>query len=322
MPSEFRSVRVIHNRLSSPFLDRLLHLRGWMELNLAETSGILPSVVSAHLCGKRPIRPQHLAAYLRILDRQERVAFLHAWLRDNVDHDVIANLLEGTKTDSMPSTEENQCRMLDWWATAIVRDSTFAKIFGRFSTKAGSQFPSVLLLQVCTAVGQLQKWLLEKECSVFYFLRSLWARAEQAAVGLVMLILALCQPGKVTQQVGEVAGQAGELAERTLATSLVATSFVAPALAETTDFDSGDRSPSAPETRKDKVERRANAKRSPSRGQRRPQTGPALRVGRTIEHEWRQLVAARKSVHSAFERLINRAHPQESKQKSRKQRRS
>jgi hypothetical protein len=291
-----------------------------MELNLAELSGILPSVVSAHLCGKRPIRPQHLAAYLRVLDRQERVAFLHAWLRDNVDHNVIANLLEGTKTDSMPSTEENQCRMLDWWATAIVRDSTFAKIFGRFRTKAGSQFPSVLLFQVCTAVGQLQNCLLEKACSVCYFVRSLCSRAEQAAVGVVMLILALCQQGKVTQQVGEVAGQGGELAERTLATSLVAASLVAAAPVDTTDFDfdSGQTSPSPPEIRKGKVESRAPVK--PSRPLRQPhhQSGRALRIGRTIEHQWRQLVAARKSVHSAFDRLINRAHPQESKQKSRK----
>src|SRR5262249_38173824 len=229
MPSEFRNVRVIHNRLSSPLLNRHLHLRGWTELNLAEVSGILPSVVSAHLCGKRSIRPQHLAAYLRIFDRQERIAFLHAWLRDNVDHNVIANLLEGTKTDSMPSTEENQCRMLDWWATAIVRDSTFAKIFGRFSTKAGFRFPSALLFQVCAAAGQLQNWLLEKACSVCYFVRSLCSRAEQAAVGVVMLILAFCQQGKVTQQAGEIAGQAGAMAERTLATSLVAASVVAAA---------------------------------------------------------------------------------------------
>jgi hypothetical protein len=77
--------------------------------------------------------PQHLATYLTVLNRQERVALLHAWLRDNVSLDVMANLLEGTKTHSMPSAEENQCRMLDWWATAIVRGSTFAKIFGRFS---------------------------------------------------------------------------------------------------------------------------------------------------------------------------------------------
>ena len=113
-----------------------MNFRGWTELKLAVLSGSLPSVVSAHLCGKRPIRPQQLTAYLRVLDRQERVAFLDAWLRDNVGYEVIANLLDSTKTRSISSVPENQCRMLDWWATAIAGDSKFAKIFTCFSTKA------------------------------------------------------------------------------------------------------------------------------------------------------------------------------------------
>lgn len=133
MPDKFRSLRAVRNRLSSQLLSRLMGFRGWTELKLAVLSGILPSVVSAHLCGKRPIRPQHLAAYLRLLDRQERIAFLDAWLRDNMDYEVIANLLDGTETHSTSSVPENQCRMLDWWATAIAGDSKFAKIFTRFS---------------------------------------------------------------------------------------------------------------------------------------------------------------------------------------------
>jgi predicted RNA-binding Zn-ribbon protein involved in translation (DUF1610 family) len=91
-------------------------------------SGILPSVVSAQLCGKIPIRPKHLAAYLRLLDRQARASLLDAWLRDTVGRDIIAQLLDGTKTNSMTSVEENQSRMLEWWATAIARDSKVAKI--------------------------------------------------------------------------------------------------------------------------------------------------------------------------------------------------
>jgi hypothetical protein len=129
MPDEFRNLRILHNRLSSQLLSRLLDLRDWNELKLAEHSGIARSVVSAHLSGRRPIRLHHLAAYLRVLDRQERAAFLSTWLRDNLDHEVIADLLDGTKTDSMSSLQENQCRILDWWATAIASDSAVAKIF-------------------------------------------------------------------------------------------------------------------------------------------------------------------------------------------------
>ena len=128
MRDELRNSRLVHNRLSSQLLCRLLDFRHWNELTLAILSGILPSVVSAQLSGKVPIRPKHLSAYLRLLNRQARASLLDAWLRDTVDHDIIAQLLDGTKTNSMPSVEENQSRMLDWWATAIARDSKVAKI--------------------------------------------------------------------------------------------------------------------------------------------------------------------------------------------------
>ena len=95
--------------------------------------------MSAHLSGQRPIRPQHLAAYLKVLDRRERAAVLSTWLRDNLDHELITDLLDGTKTDSMPALEENRRRMLDWWATAIARDSKLAKTFTHLTTKAGFQ---------------------------------------------------------------------------------------------------------------------------------------------------------------------------------------
>ncbi len=181
---------------------------------------------------------------------------------------------------------------------------------------------SLFLLPVSTAAAQLQSWLLEKASSVWYLVRSLCSRVEHAAVAVVTLLLALCQQGKVTQQVGELAEQTGNLAEKA-----VATSFVAPALAETKDFDFdlGDASPpprAIPEIRKGKVASRPIVKRGPGRAQPHYQVGPALRVEKTIDHEWRRLVAARKNVHSAFVRLIRDAHPQQSKQKHRKQRRS
>jgi hypothetical protein len=327
MLDESRDLRIVHNRLSSQQLFRILNLRGWNARKLAERSGIVPSVVSAHLSGKRVIRSHHLAAYLKVLDRQERAILLGAWLRDNLDHELVADLLDGTKTDSMPTLEENQRRMLDWWATAIARDSKLAKIFSHLTTKAGFKFPSVLLLPVSAAAAQFQSWLLEKAFSVWYLVRSLCSRVEHAAVGLVALILALCQQGRVTQQAGELAGQAGELAERTLATPLVATSFVAPALAETTDFDFdlGDASPpppARPDIQKSKVASRANIQRGPRRLRQQYHVGPATRIERTIDHEWRRLIEARKSVHNTFARLIRDAHPQRSRQTHRKQRRS
>jgi hypothetical protein len=306
--------RIVHNKLASQFLYRLLDWRKWNELKLAEESGILPSVISAHLSGQRPIRPQHLGAYLRVLDREERSALLDAWLQDNVDCDVVANLLDGTQTDSMRSVEQNRSRMLDWWAMAIARDSKLAKIFRRFSSKVAS-FPLGLLSLVSTTAVQFQGWLLEKACSLFI-------RVKHAAVAVVTLVLALCQPGKVTQQAGELAEQGSELAGKAIANSLFATSFVAaPALAQTTDLDWRDPSPPV-DNGKSRIASRASVKGVPRRPQRQNQGASALRIQRTIGHEWDRLVRARQSVHSTFGRLIRDAHPRQSKQTHRKQRRS
>jgi len=311
-----RNSQVIHNRLASQLLYRLLDWRKWDELKLAEVSGILPSVISAHLSGRRPIRPQHLAAYLRVLDRQERSALLDAWLQDNVGREVIANLLEGTKTDSMRSVEANRSRMLDWWAMAIARDFKIAKIFRRFRTKAGFRFPLEVLSLASTAAAQFQGWLLEKACSLF-------TRVEHAVVALVTLVLALCQQGNAPQQVGELAEQGSELAQRAIANSLFATSFVAPALAEATNVNFDARDPTPPvESRKPRVTSRAVANDGPRRPQSQAQVAPALRIQRTIDHQWHRLVRVRKSVHNTFARLIGDAQQQQSKQKHRKQRRS
>jgi hypothetical protein len=222
----------------------------------------------------------------------------------------------------MPSLQENQRRMLDWWATAIASDSGLAKIFSRFSKKAGFKFPSVLLLPLSTAAAQFQSWLLEKASSAWYLVRSLCSRIEQAAVALAMVVLGLCQQGKVTQQAGELVEQTGNLAEKAVATSLLATSLVAPPLAETTDFDFdlGNAWPtpqpalrSCQPASKGNGGSRAIVKHGPRRAHPQYQVGAAFRIERTIDHEWRRLVAARNSVHSAFARLIRDAHPQQSK---------
>ena len=185
----------------------------------------------------------------------------------------------------------------------------------RRSPTTTSKFPSVLLLPVSTAAAQFQSWLLETASSLWYLVRSLCSRVEHAAVALVTLLLALCQEGEVPQR-------AGELAERTFAPSLVATSFVTPALAETTNFyvDTQDVSPPPPvvgQTRKGKSGLSANAKRSRSRAQAQHQKAPSLRIGRAIDREWHRLIAARKSVHGAFARFVRDANPQQSKQRHR-----
>jgi hypothetical protein len=255
-----------------------------------------------------------LAAYLKVLERLERSALLDAWLQDNVNCEVIANLLDGAKTDSMRSVEANRSRMLDWWATAIVRDFKIAKIFRRFRSKAAFTFPLELLSLVSMLATQFQGWLLEKVCS-------LCIRVKHATVALVTIVLALCQQGKVPQQAGELAEQGGELAQKAIGNSLFATSFVAPALADATTFNFDVRDPSTPgDSRKSGSASRAIVKGGTRRPQPHHQVAPALRIQRAVGHEWQRLVRARESVHSAFARLVHDARPRQSKQTHRKQR--
>jgi len=205
--------------------------------------------------------------------------------------------------------------MLDWWAMAIARDSRLAKIFHRFRSKP-AQLPLELLSLVSTTAVQFQGWLVEKACGLF-------TRVKHATVALVSLVLALCQPAKVTQQAGELAEQGGELAGKAIANSLLATSFLTPALAETTNlnFNVRDSSPPA-DNRQNGIASRASVKGIPRRPPRQYQGASALRIQRTIGHEWRRLVTVRKNVHSAFARLIRDAHPRQFKQTHRKPRRS
>lgn len=313
-PMNSRNSQSAHNRLASQFLYRLLDWRKWDEVKLAEASGILPTVISAHLSGQRPIRPQHLAAYLKILDRQERSALLDAWLQDNADSEVISNLLDGVKTDSMRSVEANRPRMLDWWATAIVRDFKIAKIFRRFRSKAAFTFPLELLSLVSAAAAQFQGWLLEKVCG-------LCIRIKHAAVALVTLVLALCQQGKIPPQAGELAEQGSQLAGKTIANSLFATSFVAPILADAANLNFDVRDPSTQvESRKPGSTSRAIVKGDTRRAQPQYQVAPAVRIQRAIGHQWHRLVRARERVHNAFARLVRDTRPGQSKQTHRKQR--
>jgi hypothetical protein len=289
-------------------LFRILDLRGWNERKLGERSGIVPSVVSAHLSGKRAIRSNHLAAYLRVLDRQERAMFLDAWLRDHLDGELIADLLDGTKTDSMPALEENQRRMLDWWATAIARNSKLAKTFSHLTTKAGFNFPSLLLLPVST-VAQFQSWLSEIASSGWHSVRSACPRAEQALITIAGILALLFQDAKAP-----------------VATSIVATSIVAPALASSdTVSEPNDLAPPPLRCSPSRRPRASSSVQASSKRQRaaggstrrqvtrRQVSALPLRVERTIGRQWRRLAAARKSAHSASIRLVRDAHPQQSK---------
>ena len=136
-----------HNKFSSTEIFTILHLRDWSEGCLAKKAGVVPSIVSAHLSGRRPIRAQHLAAYMRAFNHDERPKLLSAWLRDNLDAESIHDLLNGDlKTlvpavhDWLPELNDDQYDMLDYWADQIAQDSELEQVFSHLTRKIGFRF--------------------------------------------------------------------------------------------------------------------------------------------------------------------------------------
>src|SRR4051812_14216115 len=70
--------------LSVGVLQQVLSDNGWSQDELAERSGIHRSTISMQLSSRqRPIRDEHISAYLKALDRpSDRRSLLGAWLRD------------------------------------------------------------------------------------------------------------------------------------------------------------------------------------------------------------------------------------------------
>ncbi len=134
----------MHNKLSSRLLFTILDARCWNQGDLAKRSGIIRSTVSDHLSGQRPIRDEHLIAYLAALDSHERPMLLGAWLRDTLGAEVIRDVLKLPENriaepvaEWSPALDDQQRKMLSWWAAELARDPELAEIFRRITLKAG-----------------------------------------------------------------------------------------------------------------------------------------------------------------------------------------
>jgi len=123
--------------------------QGWNEGRFAKQAGVALSVLSNQLSGQRPIRIQHLSAYLRVLDAHERPKLLNAWLRDNVEHETIHDLLNGQiglnaeVREWRPELNPDQAAMLDWLAQELPNDPELEKVFTHLTKSVGFRFPGM-----------------------------------------------------------------------------------------------------------------------------------------------------------------------------------
>ena len=131
------------NRLASQCIWSALRARDWTQGRLAKESGVERSEISKQLAGARLINAQHLARYLKVLDHQDGLKLLIAWLHDNLQECApdFLNAAGDDLSDEVkawtPAPDDEDQRMLAWWSREIVRDGELEELFKLLSAKAG-----------------------------------------------------------------------------------------------------------------------------------------------------------------------------------------
>ena len=125
-------------------LSNCIMMHSWTQSDLAKAACIAIPTVSHHITGNRPIRDDHLAAYLPCLDAPEQGDLLAAWLQDVLPQSVQERVLEPTgnrlneavTTFALGLTLEQQS-MLRFWAAKLAADDELDHIFAAITRKAG-----------------------------------------------------------------------------------------------------------------------------------------------------------------------------------------
>ena len=125
-------------------LSNCLMMHSWEQTDLATVSKVHRTQISQHLSGARPIRDDHLAAYLPCLDVPEQRDLLAAWLQDVLPQSVQERVLEPTgnrlneavTSFALGLTQEQQS-MLRFWAEKLAADDELDHIFAAITRKAG-----------------------------------------------------------------------------------------------------------------------------------------------------------------------------------------
>jgi len=132
---------------SAKVLAAALTAHGWTQSDLAKLSSIAIPTVSHHLTGQRVIRDDHLALYIKVLDKTEQTMLVSAWLRDCLPESIILNVLEPQKMsirdevrEWAPGLSAEQKDMLTWWAKKLAADDELASIFEAITAKAGWKY--------------------------------------------------------------------------------------------------------------------------------------------------------------------------------------
>jgi len=130
--------------LSVSVLQQVLDANSWTQDDLAARAKVHRSTVSMHLSKQRPIRDEHLVAYLQPLDRHDRQALLAAWLRDTLGADVIGDVLDKAANrvteqvgEWAPKLTDKDHRMLQWLGNQLTTDEELTNVIRSICRRLG-----------------------------------------------------------------------------------------------------------------------------------------------------------------------------------------
>lgn len=101
----------------------------WSQQDLESRSKIVRTTISTHLSGKRPIRDEHLAAYIAAVPGPDKIRLLAAWITDVLKEDDRSEVLTLDQSHLaedvaswLPPLNDTQRSALQWLADAMVKD--------------------------------------------------------------------------------------------------------------------------------------------------------------------------------------------------------
>lgn len=115
--------------LTSRHLREIASSLDWTQHEIAARTGIVQSTVARHLTGHRPIRDEHLSAYVRIVPGVDKTRLLTAWIRDVFHEDDLPQLLGADDASLaeeastwLPPLNTEQSSALQWLAAEMIKD--------------------------------------------------------------------------------------------------------------------------------------------------------------------------------------------------------
>ncbi len=120
----------MHTPLTARHLKDIAESLEWTQMDIHNRTGIDRTYVSSHLAGKRPIRDEHLAAYVRMVPGVDKIRLLIAWIRDVFHPDDQPQLLGSDDARLaeeaatwLPPLNDTQTEALKWLAGEMIKDN-------------------------------------------------------------------------------------------------------------------------------------------------------------------------------------------------------